>query len=41
MIINPIQKISGIISGTGDVICVNRPPIVEVEALYKGRLIFE
>jgi len=41
MIINPIQKITGIISGTGDVICVNRPPIVEVEALYKGRLIFE
>ena len=41
MIINPIQKITGIISGTGDVICVNRPPIVEVEAFYKGRLIFE
>jgi hypothetical protein len=41
MIINPIQQISGKISGTGNVICVNRPPIVEVEEQYKGRLIFE
>lgn len=41
MIINPIQQITGKISGTGDVICVNRPPIVEVEEQYKGRLIFE
>ena len=41
MIINPIQQITGKISGTGNVICVNRPPIVEVEEQYKGRLIFE
>jgi hypothetical protein len=41
MIINPIQEIKGKISGTGDVICVNHPPIVEVEEQYKGRLIFE
>jgi hypothetical protein len=41
MIINPIQEIKGKISGTGDVICANHPPIVEVEEQYKGRLIFE
>ena len=41
MILNPIQEISGKISGTGDVICVNHPPVVNVEQQYKGRLIFE
>ncbi len=41
MIINPIQQIKGKISGTGNVICVNRPPVIEVEEQYKGRLIFE
>jgi len=41
MIINPIQQITGKISGTGDVICINEPPIVDVEEQYKGRLIFE
>lgn len=40
MIINPQQSISGLISGTGHVICVNKPPIVNVEEVYKGRLIF-
>ncbi len=41
MIINPQLGIKGLISGTGNVISVNRPPIVEVEEVYKGRLIFE
>lgn len=41
MILNPVQKITGKISGTGDVICVDQPPIVEVEEQYKGKLIFE
>lgn len=41
MIINPVIEIKGKISGTGNVICVNQPPIVEVEEQYKGRLIFE
>jgi len=40
MIINPQQSVSGRISGTGNVISVNQPPIVNVEQLYKGRLIF-
>tara|TARA_R110000868_G_scaffold5985_8_gene34794 strand:+ start:26350 stop:27099 length:750 start_codon:yes stop_codon:yes gene_type:complete len=41
MIVNPQQQIKGKISGTGNVICVNRPPVIEVEEQYKGRLIFE
>ena len=41
MIVNPQQSITGRISGTGNVIAVNEPPIVDVEELYKGRLIFE
>ena len=41
MIVNPQQEIKGKISGTGDVISTNRPPIVEVEEVYKGKLIFE
>jgi len=41
IIVNPQQSLKGIIRGTGDVISVNRPPIVEVEQLYTGKLIFE
>ncbi len=41
MIVNPQQEIKGKISGIGDVISVNRPPIVDVEEVYRGRLIFE
>ncbi len=41
MIVNPQQEIKGTISGTGNVISVNTPPIIEVEELYRGRLIFE
>ena len=41
IIINPIQEITGKISGTGNVICKSRPPKVNVVELYKGRLIFE
>lgn len=39
--VNPQLQIKGTITGTGDVISVNTPPIIEVEALYKGRLIFK
>ena len=38
--VNPQQRIEGVIRGTGDVISVNRPPEVEVEELFNGRLIF-
>ncbi len=41
MIVNPQQVIKGKISGTGNVISVNKPPVVEVEEVYKGQLIFE
>ncbi len=41
MFVNPVQEIKGKISGTGNVICVNHPPIVNVEEQYTGRLIFE
>ncbi|KJD35397.1 lipoprotein [Tamlana sedimentorum] len=41
MVLNPIQSLRGKISGTGDVILVNTPPIVEVEQQYTGRLIYE
>lgn len=38
--VNPQQRISGVIRGLGDVISVNRPPEVEVEEIFDGRLIF-
>jgi len=41
MIVNPQQAILGTIYGLGDVIAKTRPPIVEVEELYTGKLIFE
>lgn len=41
MIVNPQQQIKGKISGVGNVISVNRPATVQVEELYKGRLVFE
>ena len=41
MIVNPQQSLKGEISGTGDVISINLPPIVEVEEVYQGRLIFQ
>ncbi|GAA4234397.1 hypothetical protein GCM10022291_13640 [Postechiella marina] len=41
IIVNPQQSITGQIRGTGDVISVNKPPVVTVDEIYKGRLIFE
>ena len=41
IIVNPQQELSGIITGTGDVIAINRPPIVDVEQRFSGRLIFK
>lgn len=41
LIVNPQQVIKGDIRGTGDVISLNQPGIVQVEELYKGRLIFK
>lgn len=40
MIVNPQESLTGQILSTGNVISVNLPPIVEVEELFNGRLIF-
>jgi hypothetical protein len=40
MIVNPQQSITGSIVATGNVIAKNEPPIIEVEELFNGRLIF-
>ena len=40
MIVNPQLSIKGKISGTGNVISIITPAIIEVEQQYKGRLIF-
>jgi len=41
VIVNPIQSLRGSVLSTGDLISINRPPLVEVEETYTGRLIFQ
>ncbi|TWO33392.1 DUF2807 domain-containing protein [Seonamhaeicola sediminis] len=41
MLVNPIQSIQGVISSVGNVISINRPNTVNMDELYKGRLIFK
>lgn len=41
MIVNPQNEIKGKVAGTGNVIAVNKPAIVDVEEVYRGRLIFK
>ncbi|MGB0789444.1 MAG: head GIN domain-containing protein [Marinirhabdus sp.] len=41
MIVNPQQSIRVKIYGTGDVVALNQPPIVEVEEFFTGRLLFQ
>ena len=41
LLINPQESLRGTIRGTGDVRSYNRPDIIEVQELYKGRLIFD
>jgi hypothetical protein len=40
MIVNPQESLTGELRGTGNLISVNEPPIVEVEQFYTGALIF-
>jgi hypothetical protein len=40
ILVNPIQRITGVIRGYGDVLSYNRPPEVEIEETFRGRLIF-
>lgn len=41
MIVNPVQSLSGVLRGTGDLIAVNEPPVVDVEQIYTGQLVFD
>ena len=40
MRISPQKSLKGILRGTGDVVSFNRPQEVEVEVLYKGKLVY-
>lgn len=40
MFVYPVQKIEGTIYATGDVILKNVPPIVDVEEVFTGRIIY-
>jgi hypothetical protein len=40
IIISPSNSIRGVIRGIGDIISYNRPPIVDVDELFTGKLIF-
>lgn len=41
IIVNPQLKLTGKLTGTGNVVALNKPATVDVEAVYKGRLIFK
>jgi hypothetical protein len=41
MIVRPIESVSGKMVSTGNLILKNTPPIVNVEELYQGRVIYE
>ncbi|MCM8568989.1 DUF2807 domain-containing protein [Gramella jeungdoensis] len=41
LIVNPQQSLRGDIYSYGDIISVNRPPVIDVTEHFKGRLIFE
>ena len=41
MIVNPQLSLTGELRGSGDLISVNSPPIIDVEQFYTGQLIFQ
>jgi len=41
IVVNPQEYLKGTLLGTGNVISLNQPPLVDVEELYTGRLIFQ
>ena len=41
MIVNPVLSLTGELRGTGNLISLNNPPVVEITQLYTGQLIFE
>lgn len=40
MIINPSEAIEGVIRGVGDVYLIQVPPVVDIEQLYTGQIIY-
>lgn len=40
IVIKPIQQLTGEIRGVGNVISVNKPPVIDVKEFYTGKLIF-
>ncbi|MEM1337447.1 MAG: head GIN domain-containing protein [Bacteroidota bacterium] len=40
ILVQPLERISGVIRGYGDVISINRPETVAVEETFEGRLLF-
>ncbi len=40
MFVYPVQKMEGIINATGNVVLENIPPIIDVEEVFRGRLIY-
>jgi len=40
MIVYPINSISGVIRGSGNVILKNVPPIIEIEQIYTGHIVY-
>ena len=41
IIVNPQQTLTGSLLGTGDLISVNEPTMVDVERIYTGQLLFQ
>lgn len=41
MVVNPQQTLTGSLKSTGNLIAINEPPIVDVERVYMGELIFQ
>lgn len=41
MHVNPQESLSGELRGTGDLISLNNPPVIDIEQFYTGKLIFQ
>ena len=41
MVVNPQLSLTGELRGTGNLISVNQPPLVDVERIYTGQLFFD
>ncbi|MBQ0735057.1 head GIN domain-containing protein [Aquimarina celericrescens] len=41
IIVNPVNSLRGELRSTGDLVSLNRPPVVEIEEFFTGTLIFQ